>query len=103
MQDIIRILCDIEANADQIMDNAKKEKADMAKIYEDKTAAAEAEIREKALKRLEKHQEYLEIQAKKELNKIRATAAADIEALDENYKINHDKYVMEIFNHITGA
>lgn len=100
MERVISLIFDIEKKANQIIERANAEKAELYEENEKAIAQMEAEIAEKNNAKIRQ----LEEQAEKELEQERQQLIADSNQqlidLEANYKSNHDALVDKVFKSI---
>lgn len=100
MKEIIGSLADIDAQAAEILASIQGEKAALAKTYAAKAEAVEAEIAQSTKAALDRLKANLEDEIKEDIQKVQTQAANNLKDLDQNYTVNHDKYVQQIFEQI---
>jgi len=100
MQAVIQTLYEIDAGASQAMKSAEDEKAVLKKDYEGRIEEEELNIHNETQERLKVLESQLDAQVSNEIIKMKDDASKNLEALENNYKENHDQYVETIFHKI---
>lgn len=97
MDNVISKISKIESAAASVMDNANIRKKEFAKEMEARISKFDSELEAETEKQINSLNSKIDIDMKAKLSKQRADAEELLNALNQNYNDNHEKYVTNLF------
>lgn len=103
MNTVIGRLSEIETTANRIIDNANSQKEVLSKEMEQKIVLFDKESEQSTALRLASMRESMNIEIKKQSEKLQADADEALNALEQDYQNNHTEFAKNILFKLTGA
>lgn len=97
MDTVINKISAIESAATSVMDSANARKKEFAKEIEQRTAKFDADLEAETAQQIDELRKKMEVEMEAKLSKQKADAIEILQAMESNYRVNHESYAKKLF------